>query len=170
MVNQGRTKEELIIELEGMQKEHEFLKRTLEAEIQDRRNTEEALLKSEENLFITLHSLGDAVISTDNEGLVVRMNPIAEAFCGWVLDDAVGKPLSEVFNIVNAETRQPVTNPVNKVLEFGEIVGLANHTVLISRNGAEFHISDSAAPIKNKEGEITGIVLVFSDVTEKYLA
>ncbi len=167
---QNKTKEALIIELEKLQKEHEQLKRSFEAEFQDRKFTEEALRKSEENLFITLHSIGDAVISTDNEGMVVRMNPVAEELCGWRLEEAAGKPLNDVFIIVNAETRLPLANPVKKVLELGEIVGLANHTVLISRNGDEYHISDSAAPIKNKDGNIIGIVLVFSDVTEHYIA
>ncbi len=166
----NKTTEELIFELEKLQKEHEHLKRSYEAEFQDRKYTEEALRKSEDNLFITLHSIGDAVISTDKEGLVVRMNPVAEELCGWSFEEALGKPLNDVFIIVNAVTRKQVTNPVKKVLEFGEIVGLANHTVLISRNGVEYHISDSAAPIKDKDGEITGIVLVFSDVTVNYKA
>lgn len=165
-----KTKEELLIELEKLQVEHKRLKRSLETELQDLKKTEEALRKSEDNLYITLYSIGDAVISTDKIGLVVRMNPVAEKLCGWPLDEALGKPLSDIFNIVNAETRQPVSNPVKKVLELGEIVGLANHTLLLSRNGDEYHISDSAAPIKNKKGEITGIVLVFSDVTEHYQA
>ncbi|MCX6309919.1 MAG: PAS domain S-box protein, partial [Bacteroidia bacterium] len=167
---QDKTREELLIELEELQKAHDFLKCTLEAEFQDRKNTEDALRRSEDHLTITLHSIGDAVLSTDKEGLVVQMNPVAEELCGWQLSEAIGKPLSDVFFIVNAETRKPVADPVKKVLELGEIVGLANHTVLISRNGAEFHISDSAAPIKNKEDEISGVVLVFSDVTENYTA
>jgi len=167
---QHKTKEELVIEFEKLQSEYENLKRSFDVEFQDRKDVEEALRKSEDNLFITLHSIGDAVISTDKQGLVVRMNPVAEELCGWKLTEAIGKPLTEVFVIINAETRLTVSNPVKKVLELGEIVGLANHTVLISRNGKEYHISDSAAPIKNKEGEITGIVLVFSDVTEHYLA
>ncbi len=137
-------------------------------DITDRKHAEIALVESKENLSITLHSIGDGVISTDQNGLVVQMNPVAEKLCGWLLEDAAGKPLPEVFKIINAETRQTVANPVKKVLEKGEIVGLANHTVLISKNGAEYQIADSAAPIKNKEGEITGVVMVFSDVTEAY--
>ncbi|MDF1518123.1 MAG: PAS domain S-box protein, partial [Lutibacter sp.] len=138
-------------------------------DITERKREEESLRESEENLSITLNSIGDGVIATDLKGLVVKMNPIAEKLCGWSLIDAAGKPLTEVFNIVNADTRETVVNPVKKVLENGEIVGLANHTVLISKNGTEYQISDSAAPIKNKEGKISGVVLVFSDVTEKYL-
>lgn len=138
-------------------------------DISERKRAEESLRLSEENLSITLNSIGDGVIATDLNGLVVNMNPIAEKLCGWSLIDAEGKPLTEVFNIVNANTRKTVINPVKKVLENGEIVGLANHTVLISKNGTEYQISDSAAPIKNKEGKISGVVLVFSDVTQKYL-
>jgi PAS domain S-box-containing protein len=137
-------------------------------DISEIKQSEEDLRKSEENLAITLNSIGDGVISTDIDGLIVKMNPIAEKLCGWKLNDALGKPLSEVFKIINDETRETVNDPVQKVLESGEIVGLANHTVLISRNGNEYQIADSAAPIKNKEGKTTGVVLVFSDVTAKY--
>ncbi|MDD4821779.1 MAG: PAS domain S-box protein [Bacteroidales bacterium] len=137
-------------------------------DITERKKFEESLLKSEENLSITLHSIGDGFISTDMHGMVVQMNPVAEKLCGWALADAVGRPLEEVFHIINSESRNTVANPVTKVLENGEIVGLANHTALISKDGTEYQIADSAAPIKNKEGEISGVVLVFSDVTEKY--
>ncbi len=137
-------------------------------DITERKRSEEELLKSNENLAITLNSIGDAVISTDINGLIVQMNPIAEQLCGWRLADALFKPLSEVFKIINAQTRQPVIDPVKKVLKKGEIVGLANHTVLVSRYGNEYQISDSAAPIRNKEGSIIGVVLVFSDVTKMY--
>jgi PAS domain S-box-containing protein len=139
-------------------------------DITDQKKAKETLLESKENLSITLNSIGDGVISTDKSGLVVHMNPISEKLCGWKLADAIGKPLAEVFKIVNAETRKTVANQVNKVLENGEIVGLANHTVLISKNGSEYQITDSAAPIKTKQGEVRGVVLVFSDVTEKYRA
>ena len=137
-------------------------------DITDRRQAETALRESEENLSTTLHSIGDGVISTDVDGLVVQMNPVAEKLCGWPLAEAKGKPLTEVFKIINAETRQTVADPVKIVLEKGEIVGLANHTVLVSQNGTEYQISDSAAPIRNKKGDITGVVLVFSDVTAMY--
>ena len=137
-------------------------------DITDRMQTAEDLRKSEENLAITLNSIGDAVISTDIKGFIVQMNPVAEKLCGWRLSDALGKPLCEVFKIINADTRESIDGPVIKVLEKGEIVGLANHTVLISRDGTEHQISDSAAPIKNKKNEITGVVLVFSDISDKY--
>jgi PAS domain S-box-containing protein len=139
-------------------------------DITERKQADENLRASEENLTITLHSIGDGVISTDKTGLIVQMNPVAEKLCGWHLADAKGKHLNEVFRIINAETRQKVADPVDKVLEKGEIVGLANHTVLISKDGNEYQIADSAAPIKNKEGDISGVVLVFSDITEKYAA
>ncbi|MEI8084725.1 MAG: PAS domain S-box protein [Paludibacter sp.] len=140
----------------------------LKNEIAKREEANLKLQKSQESLYITLHSIGDGVISTDRNGLINEMNPVAEQLCGWKLKDAKGKPLTQVFEIVNAQTRLPVENPVDKVLENGQIVGLANHTVLISKDKTEYQIADSAAPIKNCEGEITGIVLVFSDVTEKY--
>ncbi|MCX6154843.1 MAG: PAS domain S-box protein [Candidatus Kapabacteria bacterium] len=129
-----------------------------------------AIRKSEENLSITLNSIGDGVISTDEHGMVVQLNPVAEKLCGWKIDEARGKPLNEVFKIINAETRLIVENPVKKVIENGQIVGLANHTVLISRDGKEYQIADSAAPIKDVAGRINGVVMVFSDVTERYAA
>lgn len=134
------------------------------------RNVYRNLWQVQEEFRATLYSIGDGVISTDINGFIVNMNPIAEKLCGWSLTEANGKHLNEVFKIINADTREPVINPVQLVLEKGEIVGLANHTVLISKNGIEYQIADSAAPIKNKEGEISGVVLVFSDVTEKYAA
>jgi PAS domain S-box-containing protein len=140
----------------------------LKLQITEQEKINALLQEHEESLYTTLHSIGDGVISTDNNGLIVAMNPVAENLCGWLLVDAVGRHLTEVFKIVNSETRETVANPVKKVLENGEIVGLANHTVLISKNGAEYQIADSAAPIKTKNSEICGVVLVFSDVTEKY--
>jgi PAS domain S-box-containing protein len=128
----------------------------------------EQLRRSEEQLRITLDSIGDAVIATDTDGSVVRMNPIAEKLCGWDLHSAFGKPLEQVFCIINANTRQTVENPVARVLETGKIVGLANHTVLVSRDGTEFQIADSAAPIVGESGSIIGTVLVFRDVTQEY--
>ncbi len=139
-------------------------------DITGRKQAEDELRESEENLSITLHSIGDGVISTDKDGLIVGMNPVAEKYCGWALTDARGKPLTRVFNIINAETRERIADPVAKVMVSGQIIGLANHTVLISQNGTEYQIADSAAPIKDKNGGVTGVVLVFSDVTEKYNA
>ncbi|NCB08917.1 MAG: PAS domain S-box protein, partial [Bacteroidia bacterium] len=124
--------------------------------------------KAEEDLQTTLMSIGDAVITTDESGLVTYMNPVAEKLTGWFFDQAKGKPLDEVFRIVNVKTGQPGSNPVTKVLENGLVVGLANHTQLISRKGEKYQIADSAAPIINGKGIISGIVLVFRDVTEDY--
>ena len=129
---------------------------------------EEIIRKKEEDLYITLQSIGDGVIATDADGNIVRMNPVAEMMCGWTLSEAKGVPLHEVFVIVNAYSRETVPNPVEIVLKEGKTVGLANHTILISRNGREYQIADSAAPIKSDKNEISGVVLVFSDVTEKY--
>jgi len=123
---------------------------------------------SEEDLRITMASIGDAVISTDIEGRILRMNPVAEALTGWNFADARGRPLSDIFRIVHAVTREPAANPVERVIESGEIVGLANHTVLISKDGREYQIADSGAPIKDDSGSTRGVVLVFRDVTEEY--
>jgi PAS domain S-box-containing protein len=150
--------------------EKAFSNMQLSRQIAEKEKANVTLLEREENLSITLHSIGDGVISTDSNGLVVRMNPVAEKLCGQTLTEASGKPLGEVFNIVNAISRKAIEDPVKKVLESGEIVGLANHTLLISKTGTEYQISDSAAPIRNKEGVITGVVLVFSDVTKSYIA
>jgi len=140
----------------------------LNDEIKARITTEEALRKSEKNLSITLNSIGDGVIATDDQGCITRMNPVAEGLTGWSLSDAKGKPLPEVFHIINAFSRKVCENPVGKVLATGKIVGLANHTMLISKENKEYHIADSGAPIRNNENEITGVVLVFQDVTEEY--
>ena len=134
------------------------------------RQREDALKESEENLAVTLQSIGDAVIATDTVGRVTRMNPMAERLCGWMLADALGRPLSELFRIFNADTREPVANPVQAVIAQGQVVGLTNHTLLLAKDGQEYQIADSAAPIRNAAGEIVGVVLVFSDVTEKHQA
>lgn len=126
--------------------------------------------ESEENLAITLNSIGDGVISTDEKGIVVRMNPVAQKLTGWKLDEARGKHLEEIFNIIDATTREPLVNPVDKVIKSGKVIGLSNHTILISKSGKEINISDSAAPIRDYDGEVRGVVLVFSDVTESYKA
>jgi PAS domain S-box-containing protein len=129
---------------------------------------EKDLREREENLSVTLHSIGDAVITTDIGGKVLNMNPVAEQLTGWTMHDAHDQALDSVFHIINSQTRLRVTNPVQHVLASGNIVGLANHTSLISRQGREHQIADSAAPIRNRLGQITGVVLVFHDVTEQY--
>jgi PAS domain S-box-containing protein len=139
----------------------------LSQDITDRKVAEETLRKSEESFRTTVASIGDAVITTDGEGRVTFLNRVAEAATGWTLPEASGKLLDEVFRIINEKTREKTESPVGRVLREGKIVGLANHTVLISRDGKEFAIDDTAAPIRNTEGETTGVVLVFHDVTER---
>ena len=126
------------------------------------------LNSQQENLEVTLHSIGDAVIATDGTGLVTRMNPVAEQLTGWYAYEARGLPLKTIFPIINASTREAIPNPVDKVLSTGETVYLSNHTTLIAKDGSEYQIADSAAPIRNGDNNIEGMVLVFNDVTEQY--
>ena len=130
----------------------------------------EQLREQREWFEVTLASIGDAVITTDIEGRVSFMNPIAETLTGWPLGDAQGKPLHSVFQIVNEDSRNPVENPIDKVIETGKVVGLANHTALIARDGSEVSVEDSAAPIRDLQGKVTGAVMVFHDVTRRRLA
>ncbi len=135
-----------------------------------RRVAEEASREIEEQrerLRTTLASIGDAVIATDAEGRITTLNAVAEALTGWASGEAAGQPLDAVFRIVNERTRQPVESPVTRAMREGRIVGLANHTVLIAKDGTERPIDDSAAPIRCKVGEVVGCVLVFRDVTER---
>jgi len=115
----------------------------------------------------TLNSIGDAVITTDNKGNVTRLNPVAEQLTGWTNTESINQPLKNIFPIINASTREPIANPVEKVLATGETVYLSNHTTLIAKDGSEYQIADSAAPILDNN-EILGMVLVFNDVTEQY--
>lgn len=124
-------------------------------------------LAEQERLRVTLSSIGDAVIVTDGTGRVVSMNPVAEMLTGWKQDEAREKPLEQVFRIVNEDTRLGVEDPCAKVLRTGTIVGMANHTVLIGKDGTERPIDDSAAPIRDVAGQIRGVVVVFRDVSEK---
>ena len=139
-------------------------------DITERKRAAEALREVNENLDITLKSIGDGVISTDLAGKIVRMNPVAETLTNWALAEAAGRPLTEVFRILNGQTRQPVADPVGRVLEIGQIVGLGNHTVLIARDGTERQIADCAAPMRDAAGQMRGVVLIFRDVTEEYAA
>jgi PAS domain S-box-containing protein len=123
------------------------------------------LFDSEQELRTTLASIGDGVISCDAQGCVLMMNPIAEELTGWSFEDAKGRHLEEIFRIFHETTREVVENPVSKVRRLGGIVGLANHTILVRRDGSEISIADSGAPIPGKTGETSGIVLVFRDVT-----
>src|SRR3990172_8921515 len=128
------------------------------------------LRDSEEKLAVTLHSIGDAVIATDSEARVTLLNPLAERLTGWTQSEAMCRPVDEIFHIINQETRQPSTIPVLDTLARGTIQGLANHTILIARDGSECAIADSCAPIRDRDGQVVGAVLVFRDVTEEYAA
>jgi PAS domain S-box-containing protein len=132
-----------------------------------RRAAEEALRRSEDSLSATLYSIGDGVIATDAQARVTRLNPVAEALTGWQEAEAVGRPIESVFHIVNELTRAPAANPVARVLSEGTVVGLANHTALIARDGIERPIADSGSPIRGGSGAVLGAVLVFRDVTEE---
>ena len=127
------------------------------------------LQESEQSLRITLASMGDGVIATDDQARITFLNPSAQELTGWSLDAAVGKPFSDVFRIYNSVTGEPGEDIVQRVLTTGRKVNLANHTVLISADGVHRHISDSAAPIRSVHGNPVGVVLIFSDVTERYI-
>jgi PAS domain S-box-containing protein len=136
-------------------------------DITERRYAEVALGKQAEWLRVTLSSIGDAVITTDDEGRVTFLNSVAEVLTGWTQVEAAGRPMEEVFRIINEQTRLLAENPVGRVLREGVVVGLANHTLLIARDGTETPIDDSAAPIRDDEGRVAGVVLVFRDVAER---
>lgn len=138
------------------------------SDITQRKKSEEDLFKSKQLAETTLNSIGDAVITTDAEGNIVRMNPVAEDLTGWKLREVIGQPLKSIFTIIHASTRKAIPNPVETVLATGETVYLSNHTTLISKSGKEYQISDSAAAIRNGDDNILGMVLVFNDVTERY--
>jgi len=135
-------------------------------DITERQLAEERLFEEKERAQVTLHSIGDGVITTDPQGCIEYLNPTAEELTGWRTDEAKGKPLLHIFRIINETTRESVANPVDKCLRENRIIGLANHTLLINRYGDEIAIEDSAAPIRNRQGEIIGVVLVFHDVSK----
>ena len=137
-------------------------------DITERKAAADALYKREQDLSITLDSIGDAVISTDEAGHVTRMNPVAEKLTGWPKKEALGKELQSIFPIVNASTREPIECPTGLVLSHGETIYLSNHTTLIARDSTEYQIADSAAPILDKNKQIKGMILIFNDVTEQY--
>lgn len=154
-----------IIQLEG---ENHILNIT--RDITERKEAEKKEWELKEELHTTLYSIGDAVISTDKNGLIRQINPVAEALTGWKEEEARGRNLEEVFKIICEDTGDKVDSPVKRVLEEGIVVGLANHTILISKEGTSRPIADSGAPIRDKEGNITGVVLVFRDQTEERAA
>ncbi len=140
----------------------------LHHEIDERRQAEKRLQQNEENLRTTLNSIGDAVIATDTAGHIVRMNPVAEQLLGWSFKEVRGKPLKSFFHIINSKTRATLEDPVEHVLSSGSTVELESHTLLISRDGTEYRIADSGAPIRTDTGEAIGVVLVFRDITQEY--
>lgn len=155
------------------------LKNLVHAETQhslaSQKETNQALLKlnitlqdSQEKLAVTLNSIGDAVITTDAKARVTLLNPLAEELTGWKLQEAVGRPIEDIFKIINKENRLAATIPVMQTLSHGTIQGLANHTVLIARDGSEYDIADSCAPIRDRDGQVVGAVLVFRNVSKEY--
>ncbi len=136
--------------------------------LNESRNRAETAVRDQRNWFqITLASIGDAVIVTDTQQIVTFINPVAATLTGWSPAEAIGKELSQIFPIINETSRAPAENPVARVLKEGIIVGLANHTLLITREGLEIPIDDSAAPIRNDKGQIIGTVLVFRDISAR---
>jgi PAS domain S-box-containing protein len=133
----------------------------------ERRIAQTELQKERERLNVTLQSIGDGVITTDVKGNVVLINKVAESLTGWRQVEARGRKLDEVFHIINEQTRKPCENPVDRVLETNGIIGLANNTVLVSRDGTERIIADSGSPIVDGNGTTIGVVLVFRDITDK---
>jgi PAS domain S-box-containing protein len=125
----------------------------------------EELFQSEQHLRTTLASIGDGVVSCDRDGKVELMNPVAQELTGWLESEARNRPIDQVFHIINETTRQPVENPVTKVQRLNRVVGIGNHTLLIRKDGSEIAIDDSGSPIRNEAGELTGVVMVFRDIT-----
>lgn len=143
--------------------------RTTIQDITEQKYIEQELRESEERFKVTLYSIGDGVITTDMNGDVLHMNPVAEKMTGWTESEAQGKSVTEVFQIHSEETRHTVENPVHRVLREGLVVGLANHTILVSKDGTRRPIADSGAPIRNGQGQTIGVVLVFNDQSEHRL-
>lgn len=135
-----------------------------------RRKAEKELREQRELLQVTLESIGDAVIATDIDGKINFINPTAENLTGWKIKEAEGRPLEEVFHIINEETRAPVESPFTAIKREGLVVGLANHTILITKDGREIPVEDSGAPIKDDGGKVIGAILVFHDITERRAA
>lgn len=136
-------------------------------DVTDKERYREELLQEKELLRTTLQSIGDGVATTDNMGIITSMNSVAEKLTGWDKGLSVGRPFTDVFILQNEETGQTVENPIHKVLETGMIIGLANHTELLDRYGQRTPIADSAAPIKDEDGRILGVVMVFRDVSDE---
>jgi PAS domain S-box-containing protein len=136
-------------------------------DITEHRRAQDALRKQSDLLRVTLSSIGDAVVTTDTEGRVLSLNSVAEDLTGWTEQEAQGRPLVKVFQIVDEQSRRPVENPAERALKEGRVVGLANHSILIARNGSETPIDDSAAPIRDHNGSIYGVVVIFRSIAER---
>jgi PAS domain S-box-containing protein len=121
-----------------------------------------------EHLSTTLNSISDAIITTDMQGNIISINPVAEKMTGWKIAEIKGKPIEETFVLINSETREPVDSPIKKAIDNELIAGVANHNILVSKDGFEYHISDSGSSIKDTKGNITGVLLVFKDISEEY--
>ncbi len=137
-------------------------------DLTEHKKTQKDLRKSQKKLETTLLSIGDAVIATDVNGKITRINKVAQQLTGYNKEEAIGRNLSDVFHIINGKTRKPAINPFVKVIVNGKTVGLANDTILLSKKDKEYQIADSAAPIKDENDDIIGVVLVFRDVTDEY--
>lgn len=144
------------------------LSNTYNNALQSAEKNEQELYTQRELFRSTLVSIGDAVISTDVRGAIVFMNPVAETLTGWTTDEAQGKPIDDVFKIVNEQTHEPAEVPIRQVLNEGIVLGLANHTMLVRRDGTSMPIDDSAAPVRDLNGVLVGAVLVFRDISERY--
>jgi PAS domain S-box-containing protein len=159
-------KEDKLLRAVALRNAHSILEARERAD-EELQQAKETLRKQSEWLRVTLSSIGDGVIATDAEGRITFLNRVAETLTGCSHDEALGRPLPEVFRIVNEQTRQPAENPALRALREGAVVGLANHTILIAKDGTEHPIDDSAAPIRDEAGALLGAVLVFRDVTER---
>jgi PAS domain S-box-containing protein len=144
-----------------------FLQRAVDRGISVREQLAGDLEQAKQRLEVTLMSIGDAVITSDERGRITRMNPVAERLTGWRALEAAGEPIEKVFHIVNEETRAPVESPVSKVLRTGAMADLANHTILVGRQGQEIPIDDSGAPIRDQRNQVLGVVLVFRDISKR---
>lgn len=168
VICQTKTDKNLILSFSAVQTEIEGLQHFvyIGRDVTERKRLEQALYEEKELAQVTLQSIGDAVITTDADGKIKYFNPVAEQISGWSLQDVQGKPLAEVLRIIHETTGEPVENPADKALRCGCIIGLAKNSVLITRSGNEIPIDDSAAPIRNRDGQIIGAVMVFQDVSQ----
>jgi PAS domain S-box-containing protein len=132
-----------------------------------RRTAQQRLLEQRESLRVTMTSIGDAVIATNDKGVITFINPVAEQLTGWTAAEAVVQPIDQIFKIISERSRGPIPSPFETIKAHGQIVGLANHTVLITKDGREVPIEDSGAPIKDRRGNIIGVIIVFHDVSER---